>query len=116
MLSDKMDFKIDRALHKSNNFPDSRTKETGREQTGGSVCVKLLRLYSRSERKLAAVKQVSNLSFQVESGRESHFSEVLSRISPVETDFTSELGSRLWGFGYLVSREDQLRRYNTLGI
>lgn len=91
VLSDKTDFKIDRTLYKSKRFPNC---ETGREQTGGSVCVKLLRLYSHSERKLTAIKQVRNVVSRVESG-ESHFPEVLSRIGAVETDFTPELGSRL---------------------
>jgi hypothetical protein len=54
MLSDTTDFKFDRVSFRSNDFiiPDGAP-------TGDSFCVKLLRLYSHSQRKLVAIKQVN---------------------------------------------------------
>jgi len=89
MLSDKTDFKIDRVLYKSNDPTDPRSGGTG-GQTDDAVCVRLLRLHSRSERKLAAVKQVDRVELLV-AGEHSHSPDVLPRSSEVETDLTSEL-------------------------
>lgn len=59
VLSEKTDFKVDKALYKSNDLADFRMEGAGQRETGGSVCVKLLRLYSHSGRKLVAIKQVN---------------------------------------------------------
>lgn len=53
MLSDTTDFKIDRASFRSSDF-----SPPGEGRTGDSFCVKLLRIYSRSQRKLIATRQV----------------------------------------------------------
>ena len=55
ILSDRTDFKIDRALYKSNGFTDPHLGG----QAGDSVRVRLLRLHSRSQKRLVAIKQVS---------------------------------------------------------
>lgn len=54
MLSDKTDFKIDRVSFRS----DDLTVPSVGGRMGDSFSVKLLRLYSRSQRKLVATKQV----------------------------------------------------------
>ena len=90
-FSDKTCFKIDLA-YISNNVTDPQMGGT-RGQTGDLVYVKLLRLHSRSQAKLAVIKQVSTVTLQVTGGRSSSL-EVLSRISEVDADFTPELGSR----------------------
>jgi len=92
MLSDKTDFKIDRLFYKSNDPTDHRTGGTG-GRTGDTVYVKLLRLHSRSERKLVAVKQVNNIDSRV-AGEYLHSPDVSPRSSEVETDFTPELSFR----------------------
>lgn len=53
MLPDTTDFEVDRVLYRSNDFTIS---DGGR--TSDSFCVKLLRIYSCSQRKLIATKQV----------------------------------------------------------
>lgn len=72
-FSDKTDLKIDRASHQPDNPANSHTERAGQGQSGSSVNVKLLRLQSRSERKLVAIKQVCDVLLQVES-RELHLS------------------------------------------
>lgn len=91
MLSDRTDFKIDRELYTSNDSTNSRTDGTGGVRRGDSVCVKLLRVYSRSDRKLLAVKQVSRTTSK-DTNRCLHLSEVLLRINAVETDLAPKLG------------------------
>ena len=68
IFSDKTDFKIDRSSYESEGFADFETEGTGRAQTSDSVCVKLLRLYSRSDRRLVAIKQASEVALRVPSG------------------------------------------------
>lgn len=108
MLSDTTDFRV--ISYRSNDF----TLSDG-GQTGDSICVKLLRLYSRSQRKLVAAKQVNLRLHSQPSSECSEFPEVLSRINEVETYFTPLLNSRPWGVGHSCSREDYLLSHNSLG-
>jgi hypothetical protein len=64
-VSDKTGFRIDRSSHKPDNLANSQTERAGQGQISSSVCVKLLRLQSRSERKLVAIKQVRDITSQV---------------------------------------------------
>ena len=61
VLSDKTDFKIDRALYKPNDCTNPPAGGTG-GQSADWVSVKLLRLHSRSQAKLVAIKQVSTIA------------------------------------------------------
>ena len=63
VFSDEADLKIDGASH-AHRLTDS---STGGARVGkpDDFCVKLLRLHSRYERKLVAIKQVSKIALQV---------------------------------------------------
>ena len=90
LFFDKTCFKIDPALYRPNDPADFQTRGT---RGGDWICVRLLRLRSRSQGRLALIKQVNIIISQIASGR-LYFPEVSSRIDEVETHFTPELSSR----------------------
>ena len=109
-LLDTAGFKIDRVLFKSK---DSSTPRECR--TGDEFCVKLLGLYSRSQRKLSATRQVRELRLAQVTNHCSRSPEVLSRVDQVEADFTQELRTRLRGIRCLLPRKDCPRCDDPLG-